>query len=66
MLGFSANVSTFMPKNPTVNVRGRKMNVIHDRRQRDVFNSKDCLESLISTDLYIYAIVSACRFFILV
>ena len=45
--------ATFMPKNPTRKVRGKKMNVIQLKRHRLVASSSDCFESLIVTDLYI-------------
>lgn len=47
------NEATFMPKNPTRKVRGKKMNVIQLKRHRLVASSSDCSESLIETDLYI-------------
>ena len=52
MLGSFVNVSTFIPKKPTVKVRGRKMKVIQLRRHMDVLSCKPCLLSRISTDLY--------------
>lgn len=52
MLGSSAKVSTFIPKKPTMKVKGKNMKVIQDRRHIDVFSCKECRESLISTLLY--------------
>ena len=53
MLGLLVKVSTFMPKKPTVNVKGRKMNVTQLSRHIDVLSCNPCLLSRIPTDLYI-------------
>lgn len=47
-------VFTFIPKKPTINVAGRKMNVIQDSLHIDDPSCKEARESLIPTDLYIY------------
>ena len=51
--GLSANQSTFMPKNPERNVRGRKIKVIQLSLHRLALMSKDRRVSLMATDLYI-------------
>ena len=53
-LGLFSNTSTFMPKTPTVKVKGRKINVIQDSRHKLMLSCSDCRESRISTDLYIF------------
>jgi hypothetical protein len=51
--GFFLKVSTFMPKKPDKNVRGRNMNVIQLKRQRLALSSSDKRASRMLTDLYI-------------
>jgi hypothetical protein len=51
--GFFLKVSTFMPKKPDKNVRGRKMKVIQLKRQRLALSSSDKRASRMLTDLYI-------------
>ena len=52
-LGESFKASTFIPNAPTRNVSGRKINVIQLSRHKLAFNSRECFESRIETDLYI-------------
>lgn len=58
MLGKFSNKSTFMPKNDTENVNGRKMNVIQLSRHIESPSCSDCLESRIATDRYINSLSS--------
>ncbi len=49
--GLLENRSTFIPKKPDTNVRGRKMNVTQLSRQRLAFSFSDTCVSLMAADL---------------
>jgi len=51
MEGLCSKTSTFMPKKPETNVRGRKMNVIQLSLQRLAFSLSDSWVSRIAADL---------------